>query len=136
MCITQLPDDVSHIYYSGKEFTYWFYEYCGVGHLIVKEDVKFSAYPRHRAWEMGNMRKINGQATNMFILGRYHIDHRTVETITWEPWLDFAVSEIEDVLTVKLLSRKRMPLQVLNGNYKYYLGDRCWRDVYSFRSST
>ncbi|KAF6147340.1 hypothetical protein GIB67_009640 [Kingdonia uniflora] len=55
--------------------TYWFYEYCGVGHPIVKEDVK------------------------------YHIDHRIVDTITWEPWLDFAVSEIEDVLTVKLLSQ-------------------------------
>ncbi|KAF6171571.1 hypothetical protein GIB67_018095 [Kingdonia uniflora] len=29
--------------------TYWFYEYCGVGHPIVKEEVKFSAYPRLRA---------------------------------------------------------------------------------------
>ncbi|KAF6142847.1 hypothetical protein GIB67_002711 [Kingdonia uniflora] len=78
---------------------YWFYEYCGVGHPIVKEDVK------------------------------YHIDHRTIEMITWEPWLDFAVSEIEDVLTAKLLSRKRMPLQVPNGNCEYYLGDRCWRQL-------
>ncbi|KAF6136765.1 hypothetical protein GIB67_020087 [Kingdonia uniflora] len=32
---------------------YWFYEYCGVGHPIIKEDVMFSAYPRLRAWEMG-----------------------------------------------------------------------------------
>ncbi|KAF6149490.1 hypothetical protein GIB67_011391 [Kingdonia uniflora] len=79
--------------------TYWFYEYCGVGHPIVKEDVK------------------------------YHIDHRIVDTITWEPWLDSAVSEIEDVLTVKLLSRKRMPIQGLNGNCEYYLGDRCWRQL-------
>ncbi|KAF6135064.1 hypothetical protein GIB67_002602 [Kingdonia uniflora] len=61
---------------------HWFYEYCGVGHLIVKEEVKFLAYPRLRAWERGNMRKINDQATNLFILGRYHIDHRTIETIT------------------------------------------------------
>ncbi|KAF6140161.1 hypothetical protein GIB67_028967 [Kingdonia uniflora] len=38
-CITQLPDGVSHIYYTGKELTYWFYEYCGVGHPIVKEEV-------------------------------------------------------------------------------------------------
>ncbi|KAF6156296.1 hypothetical protein GIB67_010105 [Kingdonia uniflora] len=29
---------------------YWFYEYCGVGHPIFKEYVKFSAYPRLRAW--------------------------------------------------------------------------------------
>ncbi|KAF6134784.1 hypothetical protein GIB67_002185 [Kingdonia uniflora] len=71
----------------------------------------------------------NDQATNLFILGKYHIDHRTVETITWEPWLDSAVSEIEDVLTVKLLSRKRMPLQVPNRNCEYYLGDRCWRQL-------
>ncbi|KAF6150237.1 hypothetical protein GIB67_000111 [Kingdonia uniflora] len=78
---------------------YWFYEYCGVGHLIVKEDVK------------------------------YHIDHRTVETITWEPWFDSAVSETEDVLNTKLLSRRRMSLQVPNGNNEYYLGDRCWRQV-------
>ncbi|KAF6154611.1 hypothetical protein GIB67_023402 [Kingdonia uniflora] len=67
MCITQLPDGVSHIYYTGKELTYWFYEYCRVGHPIVKEEVK------------------------------YHIDHRTVETITWEPWFDSAVSETDDV---------------------------------------
>ncbi|KAF6135216.1 hypothetical protein GIB67_035287 [Kingdonia uniflora] len=65
--------------------TYWFYEYCGVGHPIVKEEAKFSAYPRLRAWERGNRRKSNDQATNLFILGRYHIDHRTVEMITWEP---------------------------------------------------
>ncbi|KAF6157839.1 hypothetical protein GIB67_003739 [Kingdonia uniflora] len=32
---------------------YWFYEYCGVGHPIVKEEVKFSAYPRLRACERG-----------------------------------------------------------------------------------
>ncbi|KAF6162777.1 hypothetical protein GIB67_029046 [Kingdonia uniflora] len=36
-----------------QHLTYWFYEYCGVGHSIVKEDVKFSAYPRLRAWERG-----------------------------------------------------------------------------------
>ncbi|KAF6157602.1 hypothetical protein GIB67_037175, partial [Kingdonia uniflora] len=76
---------------------YWFYEYCGVGHPIVKE--------------------------------RYHIDHRTVETITWEPWFDSAVSETEDVLNAKLISRKRIPFQVPNGNCEYYLGDRCWRQV-------
>ncbi|KAF6140568.1 hypothetical protein GIB67_013861 [Kingdonia uniflora] len=29
--------------------TYWFYKYCGVDHLIVKEDVKYSAYPHLRA---------------------------------------------------------------------------------------
>ncbi|KAF6143971.1 hypothetical protein GIB67_017579, partial [Kingdonia uniflora] len=59
----------------------------------------------------------------------YHIDHRTVETITWEPWFDSTVSETEDVLNAKLLSRKRIPLQVPNGNCEYYLGDRCWRQV-------
>ncbi|KAF6164424.1 hypothetical protein GIB67_025250 [Kingdonia uniflora] len=78
---------------------YWFYEYCGVGHPIVKEEVK------------------------------YHIDHRTVETITWEPWFDSTVSETEDVLNAKLLSRKRIPLQVPNRNCEYHLGDRCWRQV-------
>ncbi|KAF6138561.1 hypothetical protein GIB67_032455 [Kingdonia uniflora] len=39
--------------------TYWFYKYCGVGYPIIKEDVKFSAYPRLRAWEKGNRRKTN-----------------------------------------------------------------------------
>ncbi|KAF6160513.1 hypothetical protein GIB67_019282 [Kingdonia uniflora] len=87
---------------------YWFYEYCGVGLPIVKEEVKFSAYPRLRAWERGNKKKTNDQAGNLFML-------------------ETAVSEIEDILTAKLLSRKRMPLQVPNGNCKYYLGDRCWR---------
>ncbi|KAF6148421.1 hypothetical protein GIB67_038776 [Kingdonia uniflora] len=78
---------------------YWFYEYCGVGHQIVKEEVKFSAYPRLRAWEMGNKKKTNDQAANLFMLGRYHIDNRTIETITWEPWLKITASEIEDILT-------------------------------------
>ncbi|KAF6177020.1 hypothetical protein GIB67_040918 [Kingdonia uniflora] len=79
--------------------TYWFYVYCGVGHPIVKEDVK------------------------------YHIDHRTIETFTWKPWLESEVSEIEDALNAKLLSRKGMPLKVPNGNCEYYLGDRCWRQL-------
>ncbi|KAF6157686.1 hypothetical protein GIB67_037259 [Kingdonia uniflora] len=96
--------------YHGLDTTYWFYEYCRVGYPIVKEDVKYPAYPYLRAWERGNMKKTNDQAANLFILGRYHIDHRTVETITWEPWLDSPVSEIEDVLTAKLLSRKRVSL--------------------------
>ncbi|KAF6144319.1 hypothetical protein GIB67_024546 [Kingdonia uniflora] len=109
--------------------SYWFYEYCGVGHPIVKEEVKYPTYPRLRAWEMGNRRKTNDQVANLFIIGRYHSYHRTVETITWEPWFDSAVSETEDVLNAKLLSRKRIPLQVPNGSCKYYLGDRCWRQV-------
>ncbi|KAF6135077.1 hypothetical protein GIB67_040388 [Kingdonia uniflora] len=91
---------------------YWFYEYCGVGHPVVKEEVKYPAYPRLRAWERGNRRKTNDQAPNLLIIGRYHIDHRTVETITWEPWFDSAVSETEDLLNAKLLSSKRMSLQV------------------------
>ncbi|KAF6159680.1 hypothetical protein GIB67_029938 [Kingdonia uniflora] len=184
--ITQLPDNVTHIYYSGNELTfqmandtvpleylaavadldkaaqydwgsailaslyhgldtavttggaitgfsqlfeYWFYEYCGVGHLIVKEDVKFSAYPRLREWERGNKKKTNDQAHNLFTLGRYLIDHRTIETITWQPWLESAVSELDDVLIASLLSRKKMPLHVPNGNCEYYLGDRCWRQL-------
>ncbi|KAF6171373.1 hypothetical protein GIB67_009514 [Kingdonia uniflora] len=108
---------------------YWFYEYYGVGHPIVKEEVKYLAYPHLRAWERGNRRKTNDQAANLFIIGRYHIDRRTFETITWEPWFDSAVSETEDVLNAKLISRKRIPLQVPNGNCEYYLGDRCWRQV-------
>ncbi|KAF6134093.1 hypothetical protein GIB67_035647 [Kingdonia uniflora] len=108
---------------------YWFYEYYGVGHPIVKEEVKYPAYLRLRTWEKGNKRKTNNQAANLFIIGKYHIDHRTVETIIWEPWFDSAVSETEDVLNAKLLSRKRIPLQVPNGNCEYYLGDRCWRQV-------
>ncbi|KAF6155273.1 hypothetical protein GIB67_019799 [Kingdonia uniflora] len=101
--------------------TYWFYEYCGVGNPIVKEEVKFSAYPYLRAWERGNKRKTNDQTTNLFILGKYHIDHYTIETITWEPWLESEVSEIKDVLTVKLLSRKRIPLQVPNRKLRILL---------------
>ncbi|KAF6162441.1 hypothetical protein GIB67_017329 [Kingdonia uniflora] len=115
--------------YHGLDTAYWFYEYCGVGHPIVKEELNFLVYPRLRAWERGNRRKTNDQATNLFMLCRYHIDHRTAETITWEPWLDFVVFETEDVLTAKLLSRKRMPLEVPNGNCEYYLGDRCWRQL-------
>ncbi|KAF6166762.1 hypothetical protein GIB67_005638 [Kingdonia uniflora] len=110
---------------------YWFYEYYGVGHPIVKEEVKYPAYPRLKAWERGNRRKTNDQAANLFIIGKYHIDHHTIETITWETWFDSEVSETEDVLNAKLLSHKRMPLQVPNGNCKYYLGDRCWRQVTS-----
>ncbi|KAF6162071.1 hypothetical protein GIB67_025837 [Kingdonia uniflora] len=71
---------------------YWFYEYCGVGHPIVKEDVKYSAYLRLRAWKRRNMKKTNDQATNLFILGRYHIDHHIINTITWESWLESAVA--------------------------------------------
>ncbi|KAF6154959.1 hypothetical protein GIB67_018396 [Kingdonia uniflora] len=106
-----------------------FYEYCEVGHSIVKEEVKFSSYPHHRVWERGNMKKTNDQTTNLFTPGRYHIDHQTIETITWRPWLDSAMSKLDEVWTVSLLSRKRMPLQVSNRNCNYYLGDICWRQL-------
>ncbi|KAF6154697.1 hypothetical protein GIB67_038666 [Kingdonia uniflora] len=128
-CITQLPDGFSHIYYTGKKLTYWFYEYCEVDHPIVMDEVKYPAYPCLRAWERGNSRKTNDQAANLFIISRCHIDHRTVEMITWDPWFDSAVSETEDVLNAKLLSRKRIPLLVLNENCEYFLGDRCWKQV-------
>ncbi|KAF6149473.1 hypothetical protein GIB67_035006 [Kingdonia uniflora] len=36
---------------------YWFYEYCEVGHPIVKEEVQYPPYLRLRAWEKGNRRK-------------------------------------------------------------------------------
>ncbi|KAF6133946.1 hypothetical protein GIB67_040710 [Kingdonia uniflora] len=161
-CITQLPDRVSHIYYTGRELTnqdsmrvngtftmvikvwkeistippvrnavvnifgqfidirlgnsdnrliqYWFYEYCEVGHPIVKEDAKYSAYSRLRAWERGNRKKTNDQTTNLFILGRYYIDRHTIDTITWELWLE---SEIKDVLTAKLISQSARETQRL-----------------------
>ncbi|KAF6150044.1 hypothetical protein GIB67_002826 [Kingdonia uniflora] len=44
--------------------TYWFYEYYRVGHPIIREDVKFLAYPCLKAWERGNRKKINDQADN------------------------------------------------------------------------
>ncbi|KAF6167904.1 hypothetical protein GIB67_027682 [Kingdonia uniflora] len=66
--IAQLPYGVTHIYYTGKELTYWFYEYCKVGHRILKEDVKFSAYSRLIAWERRNWKKTNDQANNLFML--------------------------------------------------------------------
>ncbi|KAF6142637.1 hypothetical protein GIB67_015123 [Kingdonia uniflora] len=66
------------------------------------------AYPRLRAWERGNRRKTNDLAANFFIIGRYHIDHRSVETITWEPWFDSAVSKTKDVLNVT--GEVRIPL--------------------------
>ncbi|KAF6171903.1 hypothetical protein GIB67_011800, partial [Kingdonia uniflora] len=106
-----------------------FYEYCGVGHPIFKEEVKLSAYPRLRTWERGNRKKKNDHAGNLFTLGKYLICHRTIETITWQPWLESAVSELDDVRTASLLSRKSMPLQVPNENCEYYLGDRCWRQL-------
>ncbi|KAF6162541.1 hypothetical protein GIB67_003087 [Kingdonia uniflora] len=77
----------------------------------------------------GNRRMANDQATNLFILGRYHIVYRTIESITRELWLEFEVSKIGDILTAKLIFYLRMPLQVPNGNYEYYLGDRCWRHL-------
>ncbi|KAF6156649.1 hypothetical protein GIB67_017785 [Kingdonia uniflora] len=45
------------------------------------------------------------------------------------PWLESAVSKLDDVRRASLLSRTRMPLQVPNGNCEYYLGDRCWRQL-------
>ncbi|KAF6162765.1 hypothetical protein GIB67_029034 [Kingdonia uniflora] len=63
-----------------RDAVYWFYEYCGVGHSIVKEDVKYLAHPRLRAWERRNKKKTNDQTCNLFMLGRYHIDHQTIET--------------------------------------------------------
>ncbi|KAF6165190.1 hypothetical protein GIB67_000774 [Kingdonia uniflora] len=60
---------------------------------------------------------------------RYHIDHWTIEIITWQTWLDFAISELDNVQTASLLSHKRMPLQVPNRNYGYYFRDRCWRKL-------
>ncbi|KAF6160246.1 hypothetical protein GIB67_019015 [Kingdonia uniflora] len=83
---------------------YWFYEYCGVGHPIVKEEDKFLAYP-------------------------YLIDHQIIEMITWRPWLEYAMSELDDIRIASFQSRKRMPLQVPNKNCEYYLGDRCWRQL-------
>ncbi|KAF6146099.1 hypothetical protein GIB67_033458 [Kingdonia uniflora] len=60
---------------------YWFYEYCGVGHPIVKEALKIMSYPCLKAWEKGNRNKINNQAANLFTIARYLIDHRTIELI-------------------------------------------------------
>ncbi|KAF6166911.1 hypothetical protein GIB67_020140 [Kingdonia uniflora] len=109
--------------------TYWFYEYYGVGHLMFKEDVKYLAYLYLRACDRGNRKKTNDQTYNLFMLGRYYIDHQTIEMITWRPWLESAVSELNNVWVAALLSPTRMPLKVLNRNCEYYLGDRCWRQL-------
>ncbi|KAF6164972.1 hypothetical protein GIB67_005341 [Kingdonia uniflora] len=54
---------------------YWFYEYCGVGHPIVKEDVKYSVYPRLRAWEMRNRKKTNDQVLLTRSPGNREVGH-------------------------------------------------------------
>ncbi|KAF6139879.1 hypothetical protein GIB67_009726 [Kingdonia uniflora] len=36
-----------------RDIVYWFYEYYGVGHPIVKEEVKFLTYSHLRAWLTG-----------------------------------------------------------------------------------
>ncbi|KAF6173492.1 hypothetical protein GIB67_022020 [Kingdonia uniflora] len=108
---------------------YWFYEYCGVGHPIVKEALKITSYSCLKAWEKGNKKKINDHAANFFTLGRYLISHQTIESINWQPWGTFVALDLDDVRTVSFLSRKRMLLQVPNENGEYYLGDRCWRQL-------
>ncbi|KAF6164035.1 hypothetical protein GIB67_028739 [Kingdonia uniflora] len=155
-CITQLPDGVSHIYYTGKEltnrdsmrvhdtFTTVIKVWKEISTIPSVRDAVVNIFGQFMDIRLGNsdnrliqsmgdgeLEEKNDQAANLFILGRYHIDHRTVDTITWEPWLEFAVSKIEDVLTAKLISRKRMPLQVPNGKCENYLGDRCWRQLAS-----
>ncbi|KAF6135031.1 hypothetical protein GIB67_014080, partial [Kingdonia uniflora] len=88
---------------------YWFYEYCGVGHPIVKEEVKFSAYPCLIAWERRNRKKKNGQPTNLFILDRYHIDHHTIETITWEPCFSGEPEGLDPGWHIAWTGRHEMP---------------------------
>ncbi|KAF6165895.1 hypothetical protein GIB67_012792 [Kingdonia uniflora] len=51
-----------------------------------------------------------GSAILVFL---YHINHRTIETITWRHWLDSAVSELDDVLTASLLSQSARDAQRL-----------------------
>ncbi|KAF6147198.1 hypothetical protein GIB67_039328 [Kingdonia uniflora] len=82
---------------------YLFYDNCGVGHPIVKETLKFTSYPGLKAWEKGNRKKTNDQATILFTLGRYLIDHWTIESINWQPWEESALLYLDDVPTASLL---------------------------------
>ncbi|KAF6154900.1 hypothetical protein GIB67_018337 [Kingdonia uniflora] len=52
---------------------YWFYEYCGVSYPIVKEEVKYLIYPRLRAWEMGNKKRLL-ELTDENATMRRHLD--------------------------------------------------------------
>ncbi|KAF6135842.1 hypothetical protein GIB67_028161 [Kingdonia uniflora] len=67
--------------YHGLDTAYWFYEYCGVGHPIVKEALKITSYPCLKTWENGNRKKTNDKAGNLFTITRYLIDHQTIESI-------------------------------------------------------
>ncbi|KAF6145788.1 hypothetical protein GIB67_016237, partial [Kingdonia uniflora] len=78
---------------------YWFNEYCGAGHPIVKEALKITSYPRLKAWEKG------------------------------QPWGTSMALQLDDIHSASYLSRKRISLQVPNGNCEYYLGDKCWRQL-------
>ncbi|KAF6172979.1 hypothetical protein GIB67_006355 [Kingdonia uniflora] len=170
MCITQLPDGVSQIYYTGKELTnrdsmrvhdtfttvfkVWKYiatlpavSYDGTWSVLSNARQLLpnidSSHIKSGNVSIAHLRTYLTVEANredditiarvfiLFVTGhlRYHIDHRTFEVITWEPWFDSAVSETEDVLNAKLISRKRILLQVPNRNCEYYLGDRCWRQV-------
>ncbi|KAF6170909.1 hypothetical protein GIB67_014726 [Kingdonia uniflora] len=100
-------------------------EYCGVGHPIVNNALKMTLHPRLKAWEKGNWKKTNNQVGSLFTIASYLIDHQTIESINWRPW-DISVDlELDYVHIAITLSRMRMPLKVLNGNFEYYLGDRC-----------
>ncbi|KAF6144420.1 hypothetical protein GIB67_024647 [Kingdonia uniflora] len=106
---------------------YWFYEFSGVGHPIVKEMLNITSYLRLKAWEKGNMNKTNNQTGKLFTIARYLIGYQTIESISWQPWGTYVALQLDEVHTASYPSRKRLPLQVPNKNCKYNLGDRCWR---------
>ncbi|KAF6146694.1 hypothetical protein GIB67_008980 [Kingdonia uniflora] len=131
-CITQLPDGVSHIYYTGKELT---------NRDSMRVHDTFTTV--FKVWkDITTIPAVRDAVVNIF--GQFmdirlgNSDNRLIQALIERWWptthvsiplcedRDSTVSETDDVLTVKLLSRKRVPLQVPNGNCEYYLGDRCW----------
>ena len=91
-------------------------------------------YPRVRAWSVGNRRLVpGGQARHVFAIARNQIElRRTRDAVIWHPFDESRGLADPPSVHALYLSSRRFPLVSCPPSLGcfWYLGERCWRQIY------
>ncbi|KAF6163085.1 hypothetical protein GIB67_001413 [Kingdonia uniflora] len=100
------------------------------GHpLLVPGEDKDGTWPRLGRWVHMNKLRVANQTHHNLGNARLQIELRTLENIEWQPWRGSKYIGLPLIQRAEAFSRKRVLLHNPSYGPKWYLGDRCWRQM-------
>ena len=114
---------------------YWYFEYSRNFHFITRIADPSTFFPRICFWTADNRGPRDNESRHVFPVAHNQIELRMYrDQILWHPFEQSTSIDLEIIQIARMLAGRRFPLiscPVALGAY-WYLGERCWRQLYDF----